>query len=339
MRIAIVGGGMAGCAAAYLLQQYDAECILYDSAGELAAKGSGNSLGLYNPRFAAEWTAEAEFYKESFELALQVFPTLGAEIDWRQCGALHLMTNEQKTKRFYKMAKNWPWAEDMMQLVSAAEASEIAGVKVDHEALYLPQSGAVSPRALCAAYAGGVEIRAEEVTDIDALDADIVVLACGTAMTEMTGLPLKSVRGQVTDIQGSNVSTALKTALCYSGYMMPADTRGVHHIGSTFQRWLDHTDVLPEDDQDNISKFTAAVPSLAGDYKVVDHRAGLRVAAPDHMPVIGRLRDNIYVSAAHGSHGILSSLMGAKILTAQIMGVDAPIADRVLRVIDPARFA
>lgn len=338
MRVAIIGGGMAGAACAYFLQQYDMECIIYDAAGQLASKGSGNSLGLYNPRFAAEWTAEAEFYKEAFELALQVFPTLG-EVDWRPCGALHLMTTDQKSKRFHKMAQSWPWGVDMMRLLSAAEASDIAGVRVDYDALYLPQSGAVSPPLLCATYADGVEVCAQAVTDIDALDADIVILACGTSAASMTGLPLKPVRGQVTDVRGNSVSAALKTALCYSGYMMPADADGVHHVGSTFQRWLDHDRILPEDDQDNIDKFCTAVPALAGDYTVVSHRAGVRVAAPDHMPVIGHLRNNVYISAAHGSHGILSSLMGAKLLAAMIAGGDLPVSARVIERLSPQRFA
>ncbi len=248
------------------------------------------------------------------------------------------MTNEQKTRRFHKMAKSWLWAEDMMRLVSVEQASVIANVTVEHEALYLPQSGAVSPRALCSAYVGDGEVQAEEIAGLDAIDADIVILACGASVAEFAGLPLKTVRGQVTDIQGSAASVELKVALCYSGYMMPADAHGVHHIGSTFQRWLDYTDILPEDDQDNIDKFIMAVPALAGEYAVVDHRAALRVVAPDHMPVIGRLRDGVYVSAAHGSHGILSSLMGAKILAAQIMGAELPVAERVAERLCPHRF-
>ena len=338
MKVAIVGGGMAGTACAYWLSQAGAECVIYDPHGAVGQEGSGNPLGLYNPRFFAEYVPEAVFYKEAFDLAQGVLPEL-SDVDFRPCGVLHLMTNDQKRRRFEKMHASWPWDDADMRLVDAAEASEIAGVEVLHDALYLPRSGAVSPRALCRAYAGDVPVVQARIDNISDIDSDIVILACGTALAGITDLPLKAVRGQVTDVKANAVSAALKAALCYSGYIMPADAKGVHHCGSTFQRWLDHTDILPADDQDNIDKFCNAVPALTGgDYEVVSHRAGLRVAAPDHMPVIGHLTDNVYVSSAHGSHGILSSLMGGKILAAMITGGEAVLPTETLDTLSPRRF-
>ena len=76
MKVAIVGGGMAGTACAYWLIQAGAECVIYDPHGAVGQEGSGNPLGLYNPRFFAEYVPEAVFYKEAFDLAQGVLPEL-----------------------------------------------------------------------------------------------------------------------------------------------------------------------------------------------------------------------------------------------------------------------
>jgi tRNA 5-methylaminomethyl-2-thiouridine biosynthesis bifunctional protein len=338
MKIAIIGAGMAGTACAYSLKQYGHECIVYDGSESIASKGSGNSLGLYNPRFAAEYSPEAEFYKAAFETAINTFPKLSG-IDWRPTGALHLMTDETKTRRFTKMAKSWPWNDTMMQIVNPAAASKIAGIPINYDALYLPRSGAVSPKKLCAAYAQNTDIRFNTlIKSLNDLEADMVILACGKGIRDFTNLPVNAVRGQVTDVKATSASQNLKTTLCYSGYITPAQ-EGIHHTGSTFQRWLAHDDILPEDDRDNIDKFIAAVPSLAGEYEVTYRRAALRVTSPDHFPIIGQWDERIFVTTAHGSHGILSSLMGAHIIAAMITGSEQVVSKRVINRLDPHRFA
>jgi tRNA 5-methylaminomethyl-2-thiouridine biosynthesis bifunctional protein len=72
---------------------------------------------------------------------------------------------------------------------------------------------------------------------------------------------------------------------------------------------------------------------------VQSSRAAVRLAAAGHFPVIGQLEDRLYISAAHGSHGILSSLMGAQILAAQLCGGDAPVSDSVVQKLSPQRFS
>lgn len=338
-RVAIIGGGLAGTACAYFLRKAGAEPVIYEAGGEIAGGASGNMLGLYNPRLGAELTPESRFYKASFERALGTFETL-PDIDWSPCGALHLITDEKKEVRYRKMAQNWGWPEDQIRLISPHEASDLAGIEIEQDALYLPQSGFVSPPKLCRAYAQGVEIRLETPLS-DMPEADAVILAAGPGtLPLLDDLPLKTVRGQVTHVKANQISRALKTVLCYSGYITPG-FQDRHIIGSTFQRWLAHTDPLPQDDQDNLAKLGGAVAAMKDIFspeEIADSRAALRTTAPDHFPVIGHLRDNIYVSTAHGSHGILSSLSGAQILTARITNTRVSFDDEVLEKLSPHRF-
>jgi len=334
--VAIIGGGIAGTACAYALGKLGVACDIYDANDDLAGGPSGNDAGLYSPRPSAFLSPEGRFYKAAFELALQEWPGLD-DIDWQAFGVLYLMTDEKKERRYRKMAENWGWGEDMLRLVDAGKASEIAGVPIEHEALYYPRSGSVSPRRLCRAYAAGANLHlGQEVKEIP--KADAVVMACrGGAQWVMPELPMNSVRGQATIIKQTEKSAPLKAAVCYSGHVAPA-VDGVHVVGATFQPWLSHTDILPEDDVCNINKMEEAIPSIAGGYEVAGHKAGLRTATKDHFPIIGHARDNIYLSAGHGSHGILSTLLGGFILAAQITGRDLPVDDEVMAKLSPHRF-
>ncbi len=347
MKIAIIGAGLAGCSTAYFLSAAGVECTVFDKAADIASGASGNIAGLYNPRFFAEYNAEAQFYAQAFLSTLDLFEQAGDQINYRPVGALHLMDGEQKKKRFPKMVQNWPWDERLMALVSAEQASDISGVRLEHDALYLPRSGMVSPRLLCAYYmkeSGASFQPLLDVSNIDDISADYdaVILTSGYGISlfnQTQDFPIKPVRGQISRVQVDGALSGLKCVLCYGGYTTPV-SEGCHIIGSTFDRGVDCCVVKDCDNADNLEKLYGAVPSVQNDaYDVIDARASVRVAAQGHMPIIGKVEDGIYISAAHGSHGILSSLMGAKILTSQIRGGDMPLDDEVLSLLSPARFS
>jgi tRNA 5-methylaminomethyl-2-thiouridine biosynthesis bifunctional protein len=111
----------------------------------------------------------------------------------------------------------------------------------------------------------------------------------------------------------------------------------VHCIGSTFQRWLNHDEIMPQDDTDNLEKMMSNITSLKGDYVLSGQRAGVRTTAHDHFPVIGKLTERVFVSTAHGSHGILSTLMGAHIISNIILKTKEKTLDYVLSALNPYR--
>lgn len=342
MRVNIIGGGLAGCALAYILKREGAEPVIYEAANQIASGASGNDVGLYNPRFTAEFDAVGQFYSRAFHEALKVFEGFGDAIEWNPCGALHLMNDEKKERRFPKTVQSWGWGAEGMRIVSAQEASDISGVQIPYDCLYLPQSGTVSPKKLCAHYARGIEVHLNNpVSDIDTLDGDVTVLANGMGcllFREASYLPLKAVRGQVTYIKQREKTSALKTTIGYGGYMAPP-INGMHCLGSTFQRWLDHSDVIEEDNLSNIEKMVKNLPKFAGAYDICSARAGVRTTSKDHFPVVGALEENLYISTAHGSHGILSSLLSAIILSESIISKQRALPQTIYASLSPSRFS
>lgn len=319
MRVAIIGAGLAGTSAAYVLKQHGLTPVIYEATSEIAAGASGNYTGLYNPRLSAQ----PSFYGQAFQELLRVLPKLD-DIYWRRCGSLHLVTDEKRRDKFKNALFTWGWPEKNMRMVNAKEASEIAGIEIVHDALYMPDAGVVSPRKLCEAYAKGVEVHYKSyIKDLRDVHADFIVVAngMGASYIEQTkDYPLKAVRGQITYAVPSKISQNLRTNLCYGGYVTPHQG-GVHAVGATFQRWLDHSEILSEDDADNLAKMREAVPSLVENMGVIGHRAAVRCTTDQHTPIIERVRGtkNAYASLAHGSHGIITSLMAAHLIADDII--------------------
>ncbi len=323
---------------AYVLKNAGHKPVIYEASDALASGASGNDVGLYNPRFRAQRDDVAEFYSDAFYNALSVFEKLGEAIDFNPCGALHLITDEKKRVRFIKMVESWGWCDDDMRIVSAKEASLISGVDVLSDCLFLKKSGTISPKKICDAYADDVEVRLNApVNDLSALEDGVTILACGMGCLQFEqakNIPIYPVRGQITFIRPTEVSGALRTTLGYGGYIAPVKG-GSHCVGSSFERYVDHSDTYPDDDIANLQKLVAVIPSLSAPYEISGNRASVRVAAHDYAPVVGQLDERLFISTAHGSHGILSSLQSATILRDIIQGGRGK---PYIKTFSPARF-
>lgn len=348
-KIAIIGAGLAGTACAYVLKNAGHEPVIYEGGDTLAGAASGNALGLYNPRFTAELNAVGHYYSSAFQRALKTFALLsraGADIGWNACGALHLINDEKKDTRFTKMLESWGWPEDEMRIISAAEATDISGVVIERDALYLSQAGYVSPPKLCAAYAAGVEVKTNtKIESLSAIDADAVIIANGQgakAFEETKHLPLNGVRGQITRVKATQASRKMQCNIQYGGYISPAidaaKGQGWHMLGSTFQRWLDHDELIEEDNADNIAKLAQNVPALGAAFEVLDARAAVRTTAPDHFPVVGHVQDHIYISTAHGSHGIISTIEAAHLIASLIAEETPKLPEKTVEALSPLRY-
>ncbi len=332
-KVFIHGGGLAGGAVAYVLKQYGLNPVVYDPHG-IASGASGNSVGLINPRFTAFRTPESDFYTAGFSQTVRTFSGF-SDIDYARCGSLHLVTDDDKQKRFERTIENWAWQDGHMQMLSAAQATDIAGIPIKHAALYLPESAQVNVQKLCQAYLKDIEIVQEKPERAEGVH----ILAMGAACVDhpsFANIPIHTVRGQVTQVGATDISRNIRANICYGGYIAAARA-DAHVVGSTFQKWLTHTDILVQDDIDNIGKLQNTLGDM-GNISVIGHRAALRVAAKDRFPVAGELDAGEYVSAAHGSHGIVSSLMTAHLLADMLRGGAQCLGKSSVNALSPRRF-
>lgn len=362
-KIAVIGGGIAGASAAHSLSLRGVGVDLYEGTG-IASAGSGNPRGLFNPRFTARRGPESDFYSPAFALGYRTFRALQKqhEIGFRDCGSLHLITDPDKARRFDSMAASWGWQSDHLSRFSAKEASQQAGLSLTHDALFLPQAGIVSPALTVGFLTQTLRVYPENVSELRQRESgwevnsriyDAVILASGAGsnrFAQTSWLPIHTVRGQISIVKASETTKNLRSNLCYGGYCSIA-YEDRHVAGSTFQPWLSDTTLREEDHTEIMEKLSAVAPDFSKDIPCLEGRAALRVAAKDRVPLIGPVPDKaawesghetdwhgLYISTAHGSHGLISALLGAEILTRMILHEPQAAPCSTLAHLSPERF-
>lgn len=324
-RVAVVGAGLAGLSAAWHLRREGVDVVVYDAQG-IASGASGNAVGIINPKLTAQPSAQSDYYTSAYAYALAHLPVA-------RVGALHLQTDDDKARRFAGYVQNLGWDPAHMVRLDARDASDVAGVALGVPCLHYPDAGYASPKDICAMLADGIDVRIEK---IDALpEADAVIIAAGPSVTQFCGVPVGAVRGQTTRLAANDVSARLKCNLSYGGYVTPS-VDGAHMCGATFQPWGTSPGVSDDDHARNIASLEASVPDLAG-LQAVSGWVGFRAAAKDRFPLVGASGD-VYLSAAHGSHGMISGFMAGAVLASAIAGAPSPVGAHSLAALNPARF-
>lgn len=358
----VIGGGIAGCAAAYGLAQRGISVTLIERAPHLASAASGNPLGILHARFGAGDNPLHRFVRASYEHALQmldqVLPVDG--INRAQCGLLQLVCNPVEQKRITRLAEQ-SWPEYLLQFVNSAQASQLAGVEMNFGGLWFPSGGWVVPPVLCARLANhenisqrmGCEVTALEQTATGwqasgsnaqneswAMEAEIVVVCCAHAAKQLAPFadsPLIAVRGQITELHSTSASKMLTSVVCGNGYCAPA-VNGMHVMGATHAFDDESTEVRSADHAENFASLAQYAPQLRhafGEVSELNGRASVRCGAPGSMPLVGKVQDGLYCSLAHGTRGLLTAGIAGEVLAAIICGEMPPLPADILAALDP----
>jgi tRNA 5-methylaminomethyl-2-thiouridine biosynthesis bifunctional protein len=313
--IAVLGAGLAGCAAARALAERGHRVVIVDRAESCATGASGNPVGILYPKLTVDPSPLGAYHDHAFCTARRWLEDLRPR-HWRPCGVLRLDMTPDKSARSEELMHRQAYPQDYVTRLEN-------GAKTGRTALYHPAAGMLSPAAFCAEmidHAHIQKIYAAPVTRLqksekgwmlfDARDeafliADAVVIAMAldsTALAQTAWLPLQSLRGQMTLVKETEKSGALDRVICHAGYIAPA-VDGLHSIGATFQK---EAPVFPpedrvEDDLENLQRLQEALPDMGFTEKdIAGRRTGYRAATPDKMPLIGPCPDYEAFRAAYG---------------------------------------
>lgn len=170
---------------------------------------------------------------------------------------------------------------------------------------------------------------------------------------------LRPVAGQVLSLPSTPASAALRCPVYFGQYLTPAIT-GRHVLGATFHRGAHAIPQVQRDNEELLAGLRAVFPDLAGGFETVADAhpwSGVRCTTADHLPIVGQplcihneedadprernpgnREPGLYLSLAHGSRGVISSLLAAEVIACQVLGRVMPVEQQMLDAIDPARF-
>jgi tRNA 5-methylaminomethyl-2-thiouridine biosynthesis bifunctional protein len=230
--------------------------------------------------------------------------------------------------------------------------------------LVFPSGGWAHPPALCRALARDPRIAVRTGTPISTLErgaerwsvwteghlvaeSAVVVLACGlesARYVQTRHLPLRVNRGQITLLPATAASRRLSAVLCGESYVAPARS-GVHTAGATFARECS-IEVTASDNAENLAMLAKLSPELFStlggarlDAQSLAGRAALRCVSPDYLPLVGKVTEGLYISAGHGSRGLITAPLAGEVLAGHLEGEPLPLPDTLVQAISPARFA
>lgn len=198
------------------------------------------------------------------------------------------------------------------------------------------------------------------------VSADAVVIASG-AQTALAfpewGQVLQLNKGQVSHLPASAWKNPPSFALSYGGYAA-ADADGMTCIGATFEQQapLGLTDSAH---QQNLALLAQAYPNALDTNRLpIQGHSAYRANTYDHLPLVGPvvdipayqaaiqgrchqadslpnlrslLKPNLWMSIGHGSHGLTSSFLAARLIRQQLLNQATDCSVQLQQAVHPAR--
>jgi tRNA 5-methylaminomethyl-2-thiouridine biosynthesis bifunctional protein len=362
-RIAVIGAGVAGSAAAHALAARGHEVVVVEAAAAPAQGASGNHAGVFRPLPSLDDSRLARILRAGFLLGRRRFGALpGARLGWT--GALHIARDarHEETQRRIVAAHALP--ADFCRFVARDEASTIAGWPVELGGWWFPQAGWINPPSLCRALLAGIDCRfGQRVARLERggevwclLDAaggtiataDEVVLANGIdapALAPEFKLPIRAGRGLVSHIP-EDATPPFRIVATRLGYVTPA-VDGMRCAGATsfVTGVADDLDATPRlaDHVENLQRLDMVLPGFGQhlDPAGLAGRVSFRPMSPDRLPIVGPLSasEGLWIIDGFGARGLVFASICAELLASRIGGEPLPLEADLVEALASARFA
>jgi glycine oxidase len=353
--VAIVGGGVIGCAIAYYLSKSGVDVALFDR-GEIGAEASGAASGLLAPLGPLSGPRPfADLLLSSFALFPSLVPELedasGIRLEYEQTSALRIIRNPKHISRLCKRMQSWQplglemhWltgdevrrlepllSPDVCAAIFAPEESQINASQVVKSF----SLAAINQGATFYSYCSitGIQRHNAKVTGVFTSQGEIIacnylVIANGAWAADCNewlhiSIPIIPQRGQALALH--QPATPLRYIIFgEAAYLAPkgADTITV---GATKEE-------IGFDKNTTIGGLswllnTAIRLSPTLESCTLDHMwTGLRPRTPDNQPIFGPAPgwENVTLAIGHGSIGIMLSAITGQMIAELILTGHVP---------------
>lgn len=338
MDVAVIGGGIVGVSAAAFLAEGGAEVTLAEQA-EIGAGASGRNSGAvqhpFDPVLTALHDETVAIYRELEAPGTAAFP-----LDRPPDGLLSVSVDPGPLETFAADVGNAlpeldPQLLDPSELAALEPslAPGLYGCRTE-TAWAVPPAAATSALAERARAAG---VRFAGWPESFELDAAVTLVTAGpwtSRVVDPTGgwQPIQAVWGVVAEVE---LDPAPRHVLEEAGIPELADALGAgepvdrlfslvscggrHGLGSSFTYEEPDTRATARGLVERGKRFLRAVGAIRAT------RACARPVSADGRPLIGRVRDDLYVCAGHGPWGISIGPASARLVADLILGREATV--------------
>jgi glycine/D-amino acid oxidase-like deaminating enzyme len=347
--VAVVGAGITGCACARLLAQAGRRVRVHD-ARTVASGASGRNGGFVLRGGAARYDVARESYgadaaRELWrrtERALDRMESLAGE-ELRRPGSLRLAADPEEREAIraeYEALRDDGFDVEWRDELPPRLAGSFDG------AMSHPGDGAVQPavftrRLAAAAVEAGAEIVEDDrVESLDAVDADQVLVATdgyGRGLIPELDDAIWPARGQVVATEPLSERLFDYPHYARQGFdywqQLPSGrvVLGGFRDFSIMSELTDVEETTPVI-QEALDGFLA---ELLGYAPRVTHRwAGIFGLTQDLLPLVGRVRDGVWIAGGYSGHGNVLGFMSGELVAGAILGEEDPL----LGLFDPTRL-
>lgn len=359
--VLVIGAGPAGVVMARTLAERGLDVLVMEPDLPRPFADPARRGALY-VKPAVDYSPEARFAHQAFMYAADYYSRLQSRHPetefWQQTGTLQLAWNTKEASRQDKLVARNAYPDDFLQPVSRQDASQLSGLDLDCGGLWFPAGGHIRHSTLrtaalahprittIEARASGEPAQSEEsgnwriATDTgEQLEAQTVICTTGAATADwFPGLPLGSVRGQITRLKTS--APTPRVTVSGAGYALPPQD-GTQCVGATFDRGCHDAQVRDESHRLNLQNLRDWCPGLGTRFNtgdIMDGWVGFRSTTPDHMPIAGRWH-GLFLIAGLGGKGLAYAPILARTVAESLLDGEPVLDGDLINRVSPARFS
>ena len=321
-RIAVAGAGAAGASVAYHLAELGADDVVLCERATVASGATAKAMGGVRQQFS---TAEEVRLAQA---SIRFFEELG-EPFFEQVGYVFLATTEDglgELEERMELQRSLGVPVERVPVPEGVRADDVAG------AVGCAQDGVGDPAAVTAelvrrAAERGVDVR--ERTPVEAVAADVVVIACGPHSAEVAqaygvDLPVRPLCRQLletTPVGGLPWDLPMTIEAESGFHFRRRGERLVLAMADPEPRWGFDEAVDETLFEDRLARLAHRYPAAAG-ARVDRAWAGLYDMTPDAHPILGRVADGVFAACGFSGHGFMHSPAVGRAVAQEVLGLE-----------------
>jgi tRNA 5-methylaminomethyl-2-thiouridine biosynthesis bifunctional protein len=262
--VAIIGGGIAGCATAYSLAQKGFKVDIFESHSQLAKEASGAAAGIFHPQLTSDMNINSQFNWLAYLYLLRFISSLNKQEKDKLVlsqGICRLLASAEMRQQIAKLShslglENWIKATGLNETpINLDKVIDSTAFTNSEREILFPDAASINMSEFCHLLISKIPANQKKfhfnskVTKLHFEEAHWHfetpekshkykhVVFCGGAksplLKQLITWPLNISRGQTSYINHPVLSNLLDKTLCEKVYLVPRENGDIH-IGATF---------------------------------------------------------------------------------------------------------